>query len=103
MVQRNHTGNYDKNMRSNKVEYSKAVGPYCTTNNIKVMFCMSEFPIINIISHRFHVDNNKVDMGIGYDMVIGHALMVQIGLMKDLCFKLYNGMILQYRQSIQAF
>ena len=31
--------------------------------------------------HRFHVDNKKVESGIGYDMIIGHDLMIQLVLL----------------------
>ena len=41
---------------------------------------MLEFSISNIINHRFCVDNDKGDSGIGYDMIIGRKLMVQLGL-----------------------
>ena len=39
---------------------------------------MAEFSSRNIINHLFHVDNNKGESGIGYDMKIGRDLMVQI-------------------------
>ena len=67
-------------MRSNKVEYSKAAGPYCTTHDIKVSFCIREFSSIKIILHRFHVDNDKGKLDRGYDMIISHNLMVKLGL-----------------------
>ena len=70
-------------MRSNKVEYGTAVGVYCSTNDVKVNFCMLELSSSKIINHRFHVDNKKSDSGIGYDMIIGHDLIVQIGLTAD--------------------
>ena len=41
---------------------------------------MIEFSRRNIINHRFHVDNDKGESGIGYDMIIGRDLMVQLGL-----------------------
>ena len=44
---------------------------------------MSEFSSRSIIPHRFHVDNNEGELGIGYDMIIGRNLMVQIGLSDD--------------------
>ena len=31
--------------------------------------------------HRFHIDNNEGELVIGYDMIIGRDLMVQIGLL----------------------
>ena len=41
---------------------------------------MSEFSRIKIIEHPFHVDNDKGKSGIGYDIIIGHDMMVQSGL-----------------------
>ena len=41
---------------------------------------MPDFSSIKIINHRFHVDNNKGESGIGYDMIIGRDLMVKLGL-----------------------
>ena len=40
---------------------------------------MPESSSINIIYHRFHVNNDKGELGIGYDMIIFHDLMLQIG------------------------
>ena len=67
-------------MRSNKVEYSTAAGVYCTEHDVRVPFCMTEFPFSNIINHLPHVDNEKCESGIGYDMIIGSDLMVELGL-----------------------
>ena len=41
---------------------------------------MAYFSISKIIEHRFNVDNEKGVLGIGYDIIIGHDLMVQLGL-----------------------
>ena len=41
---------------------------------------MPEFSSSRIINHRFHVDNDKGESVIGYYMIIGHDLMVQLGL-----------------------
>ena len=70
-------------MRSNKVEHSTAAGVYCTAHDVKVPFCIPEFSSIKIINHRFHVDNDKYESGIGCVMIIGHDLMVQLGLTDD--------------------
>ena len=70
-------------MCSNKVEYSTAAGVYCTTHDVKVPFCMPELSRSKIINHCFHVDNHKGKSGIGYDMIIDHDLMVQLGLTSD--------------------
>ena len=66
-------------MRSNKVEYSTAAGMYCTTNDVNVNFYMPEFSSSKIINHRFDVNNNKGNSGIGYDRIIGRELMIQLG------------------------
>ena len=70
-------------MSPNKVECSTAKGPYCTTHDFKVSFFMTEFSINKIISHHFHVDKNETESGIGYDMIIGRDLMVQLILSTD--------------------
>ena len=44
---------------------------------------MLKFSSSNIINHRFHSDNDKGESVIGYDMVIGRGLMVQISLAAD--------------------
>ena len=41
---------------------------------------MPELPRSKIINHKFHVDNDKGESVIGYDTIIGHDLMVQLGL-----------------------
>ena len=46
-------------MSSNQVEYSTAAGPYCTTHNVQVPFCMPEFYGSKIISNYLHVDNSE--------------------------------------------
>ena len=66
-------------MRYNKVEYSTAAGVYFTTHDVKVPFCMPDFSSSKIINHHFHVDNDKWDSVIGYDMIIVRDLMVQLG------------------------
>ena len=65
-------------MRSNKLEYSTATGLYCTTYGVKVNFCMPLFSTSKIINHRFHVDNYKVESGIGYGMIIRCDLTVEL-------------------------
>ena len=69
-------------MGSNKVKYSPAAGPYCTTHDSRVPFFTPEFSISKIISHRFNIDNNKCEPVIFYSMIIGHYMMVQLVLMK---------------------
>ena len=41
---------------------------------------MPGISIRKIILHRLHDDNNKGGLGIGYDMIIGCDLMVQLGI-----------------------
>ena len=47
-------------------------------HDIKVNFFMTDFSSSKIINHRFHADNYQGDLGIGYDMIIGLDLMVQL-------------------------
>ena len=49
-------------------------------HNVKVPFCMPELSSSKMINHRFYVNNDKGDSGIGYAMIIGRELMVQLGL-----------------------
>ena len=79
-IKRKHIEYYERKMRSNKVDYCIAAGMYCTTHDIKVTFCMPLLFTIKMINHRFHVNNDKVELGIGYEMIIGHDLMTQLGL-----------------------
>ena len=44
---------------------------------------MTEFSGSKIINHRFHVDNDGGESGIGYDMIIRRDLMVQLVLTSD--------------------
>ena len=81
MINRKHTGPYEHNINSKRVEYSTAVGPYCTTYDVKVLFFLPEFSSRKIILHHFHVDNNNFGSDIGYEMIIICDLMVYIGLM----------------------
>ena len=70
-------------MHYNKIENSTATGPHCTTNGFKVPFFMPYLSSSKIISHHFHVDNNKGESVIGHDMIIDRKLMVQLGLFED--------------------
>ena len=51
------------------------------THYVKVPFCMPDVSSRKIINHRFHVNNDKRESGIEYDIIIGRDLMVQLGLM----------------------
>ena len=44
------------------------------------VFVIPKFSSRNIFNHLFHVDNDKGESGIGYNMIIGRDLMVQLGL-----------------------
>ena len=68
-------------MCSNKAEYSTAAGTYCAIHDSKVLFCMPYFSSSKIISHRFNIDNNEDESGMGYEIIIGRDLMVQLGLL----------------------
>ena len=49
-------------------------------HNVKFPFNMTEFYSRKIVSNHFYVDKNQGESGIGYDMIIGRDLMVQLGL-----------------------
>ena len=83
MINIKHTKHYERNMQSNKLKYSIAAGVYCTTPDAKFPFCMPEFFSRNVTNHRFYVDNDKGESGIGYDMIISRDLMVQLSLTAD--------------------
>ena len=82
-TKRRHTNHYERKTRSNKVEYSTDDGVYCATHDVQVTFFMPEFSSSKIINHSFHIDNNKGNSGIGYDMIIERDLMVYLGLTAD--------------------
>ena len=63
-------------MHPNRVEYSTYVEPYFTTHYVNVPFSIPDFSSSKTILHCFHVDNNEAELGIGYDIIIDHDLMV---------------------------
>ena len=69
---------YKVKLRANKVEYIMAADLYSTTNYMKVPFSMPDFSSRKIITYWFHVDNEGGYLKIGYDMIIGRDLMVQL-------------------------
>ena len=89
MVKSKHNYSYKHKLGFNKVEYITAVETYCTTHDVKVPFCMPKFSSSKIISHWFHTDNDKGESGIGYDVIIGRDLMVQLGLTANFKQKSY--------------
>ena len=80
MIKRRHTKPSKQNMHSNKLEYITAAGPYYMIHDVKVSFCIPEFSIRKIKSHQFYVDNNEGESGIGYYIIIGCDLMLQLRL-----------------------
>ena len=88
MIKTKHTNYYEQKIHYNKVEYGTAAGVYCMTHDVKVPFCMPNVSGRNIINHRLHVNNYKGESGLGYDMITGCDLMVQLGLMADFKRKL---------------
>ena len=67
-------------MRSNKVDHSIDAGVYCTVYDVKVTFCMLDFPSSKIINHHFCVKNYRGELVIGYYIIIARDLMIQLGL-----------------------
>ena len=80
MIKRKHTKYYKRWIHSNKVNYITAKGMYSTMHDFEATFFMPEFSSNKIIQQHFHVCNNIGESGIGYDMIVGHDLMVQLGL-----------------------
>ena len=78
IIKRRHTKPYKRNMRSSKLKYSTATGPYCVTHDVKVSFFMAYFSRSKILSHLFHIDNNEDESGIGYYIIIGCYFMVKL-------------------------
>ena len=70
-------------MRSNKVEYSTSAGLYCMTHDVRFQFFMPEFSSSKIIEHHSHSENKRVELDIGYDMIVFHDLMVKLDLLAD--------------------
>ena len=60
-------------------------------HDAKVPFFMPELSSIKIIQNRFHFDKNKGKSGIGYNIIIGCDLMVQLVLSAGL-----NHQVLQW-------
>ena len=46
--------------------------------DVKVPFGMSDFSSSKKILHRFNIDNDEGKLSIGYDMIIGRDLLVQL-------------------------
>ena len=52
-------------------------------HDVKVTVFMKKFSSSNIMEHQFHVDNNKGESVIDYDMITCRDLMVKLGLLDD--------------------
>ena len=83
MINCKHTNPYKFKLRANIFNYITVSGPYTTTHDVKVPFSIPEFYSSKIITHQFHIDNTLGDKRIGYDMIVGHDLMLQLGLKSD--------------------
>jgi len=83
MIKSKYVKKEKHNFRKNKQEYSTAAGIYTTNYDVKLKLSLTEFNSSKIISHRFQVDNDDGDEGIGYDMIIGRDLMESIGMILD--------------------
>ena len=100
MIKRKHTKYYERNMRYNTVEYGTDSGMHCLAHDVKVPFYMPDFYSSKMINHCFHVDNEKGELGIGYDMIIRRDLMVQLGLTANFKhqFLQYDGTTLNIKE-----
>ena len=90
VINKKHIKYYKSKSIYNKVEYSIATGLYCTTQCVKVHFIMPCFSIYKIITYHFHIDNEEDGTGIGYEMIIGHDIMVQLVMMTGFRFKVLS-------------
>ena len=80
MIKSKNINPYKVNIRSNTAKWITAAVLYDITHDVKVPFSIPEFPSRKIVTHIFHIDNTGVDAGVRYDMIIGHELMIQLGL-----------------------
>ena len=83
MIKIRHTIYYEIKMQSDKLKYSTSSGLYCTTHDFKVPFYMPKLSSSKMIDHHFHVNNNKGESRICYDVIIGCDLMVKLGLTEN--------------------
>ena len=51
---------------------------------------MPEFSSSKIILHYVHIDNNYVESGIGYYIIIGRDVMVQLGLSSNFNHRIFQ-------------
>ena len=83
MIKGNQINHFKYKLRANKVNYSTAAGPYKTTPDVKVPFIMPYISKKKIVTHCFRVYKARGDYGIGYDMIILHDKIVQLGMKAD--------------------
>ena len=83
MIKHKHINPCESKIRANKVKYRMADGLYKTTHGVNVPFFMPEFYSSKIITHDFHVYNAWGGEGFGCDVIVGHYLLVQLGLKSD--------------------
>ena len=83
MTNYNHINTFKYKLRTNKVKYSAAAGTDKTTHDVNFSFSVPDVYSIKIRMNHLHVDNAQGYEGIGYGMIIGHDLMVQLGLNAD--------------------
>ena len=74
---------YKERLGLNNVEYSTATGPYWNIYYAKVIFCMPDFSIRNIISHYFHFNDYEGDTCVGYGKIINRDVIINIGLIAN--------------------
>ena len=71
-------------MCTKKLECSMIIGTYYTTNHVKLQLFMPYYSSIKKSIHNCQVDNNCVDLDIGYYMNIRKHLRVKLGLVLGL-------------------
>ena len=82
-IKKQHNKPYHHKLHPNTLDYSTASGSYYTTHDVKMPSFMPDFYSIKIILHRFHVDSNEEESGIGCDIIIVCELVVQLGLSEN--------------------
>ena len=67
-------------LRCNTVQPQDCITQHMTS---RCNFTLHIYLSRKVISYHFHVDNDKSKSGIGYEMIIGHNLMLQLGLLAE--------------------
>ena len=101
MINRKDTLYYELKMRYNKY---KMVRPLACTAQRMASRCLLYTGVSSskINNHCLHVNNGKGKLGIGYDIIIGRDLVLQIGLLADFkCESLqWYGVIVHMKEPI---